>query len=1036
MKKITLLFALLLCFGVQAVQAQRVVSGKVVSSDEPNGLPFVQVMVKGTTTGTTTDFNGNYSIRVTEGATLVFQFTGKKTQEIPVGTSSTIDVTMESTVKELETVTIVSDGYGVQRKAGVGATTQVGGAAIKEQNQVNVANALQGTTPGLQVGSTSGAPGSSTNVRLRGLSSMGASGTQPLYVIDGVPISAGNPANVRSDMSTDPLSLIAPEDIESISVLKDAAATSIYGSRASNGVILITTKKGKSGQSSLQFSGKIGAVTSPYISHKNRMISEEDYRNLFIEGYKNANPISGNDRHQTTTQDAINALTMQRYDDDNGGKRLFWPDEGAGADWWDEVTQIGLTQDYNLTASGGSENTSFFISGGYTNQEGYVIGTNYERYTARANVDHKAKEWLDLGINLNGAYSVQDGVNGSAFLNNPVLLARFANPTKPVTDPTGEYVFDVAPSPARGFNPVALYQSEYPDMDETMQYKAIISPYLTIKFTPDLIFKTKLGVDLTTVKTNNIMSQVVDPNVQAIGGSSSRSDLTTTNFIITNTLNWFTALGAGEKSKRPHNLNLMIGQEAQSITEYFTRSTGYEFARPDITEISAAARTQGSSEQTWVTLASYFTKAEYDYKDLYYLSASLRVDGSSRIGVENRWGTFYSFGAKYRISQEKFMESFKGQWLDNLSLRLSYGTTGNQDIGEYRARSMTAFTATYNTEPGSFPASSGNPYLKWESKNKFNVGFEASMFDRLTWELDFYDEFTKDNLAEYPLSRATGFASMIDNVGKMRNTGIETQVNVTLIKAVKPQDFRWMFGFNLSANRNRVLELPDGKAYFTANGILLREEGRAWTTLHLLDYAGADPDNGRARFYDSVGGYTYNPDSARYKLIATDPKFYGGFNTRMDYKGFDLTLTWFYSVGNKFLSTEAYYLEQYMQIAGFPTVYYYYDNRWKNPGDETQCPKFTYQSQDKGATAMNSTRSLINGNYLRFKTLILGYTLPRDFVKKASLSNVRAYFMMDNIFQITAKDFRGFDPDAALSAGQTMPLPTPRSFVFGVNVNF
>lgn len=1041
MKKLVLFVVSLFLMGAANVAlGQRTVTGKVTSAEEPMGIPMVAVQVEGTTIGTSTDLNGVYTLNniPATAKNLKFSAMGMEDKIVPI-TSGVINVEMKSAAIALQEVQVSATGYGVRKKVdNVGSAVQVGEEVITRQTESNVINSLQGSVPGMQVSTASGQPGSSTTVRIRGTSSL-SSGNDPLYVIDGVPIITGAMgfSDYTDGQGTDPLASLNPEDIESIQLLKDASATSIYGSRASNGVIVITTKRGKEGKVSFGVNAKVGFATPPNVKKRFRKVNLEDFKTFLYEARLNT---AANDRtYQRWLEQPDFAL--QNYTSygidflNNNGFRTpaqieeFGPNTVYYTDWWDEVTRNGLIQDYSMTASGGTKNVNYYASVGYFNNKGIVIGSDYTRYSARLNLDVNPTDWLSFGMNLNGSYAEINTVPTGLAYASPIWGASMMRPTDPVyyTDPiTGEIDYNqwntTTNAAASGYNPVALYTDEYRDRAFQQQYKALFSPYLRVKLYKNLYVQSKVGIDFVTLKEQNVWSMVVNPQGAGLGGLMQMQDETYAYMNITNTINWMPTI-------KKNSFNILVGQEAQRFNNYSSYISGNDYTTPQLMEIGNAAETSGSTARSDATLASYFANVEYDYDNKYYVSASVRRDGSSRFGEDKRWGTFWSVGAKYRISAERFMAATQN-WLNNLSFRVSYGTSGNQNVGYYQARGVYASTR-YGGITGFGPSQLANPNLEWESRNKFDVGLEFTLFNALTLEVDYYNDRTVDMIFARPLSYGTGFGSIATNLGSMRNQGVEIQLNALLINR---KNFRWTLGFNITTNDNEILELPDHQPI--QNGTIgILEEGRPSSQLYMPEWAGVDPATGRPRWYGADGEYVFNYADAAYRYVGfSDPKFYGGLQMGFEFYNFDISFQFNYNYGNYILSNDLPYLENEGHKIGQTTTYWIMDNRWQRPGDHAEVPQLMNGGNNYAENL--STRLRMSGSYLRLKSIMVGYTLPKKHCEKIFLSSLRIYASIDNAWTWCAKDFRGYDPESGLSAIQTSNYPVPINYSLGINVGF
>ncbi|MEG1762559.1 MAG: SusC/RagA family TonB-linked outer membrane protein, partial [Bacteroidales bacterium] len=694
---------------------------------------------------------------------------------------------------------------------------------------------------------------------------------------------------------------------------------------------------------------------------------------------------------------------------------------GVNTDWWDAVTRNGIVQEYGVTASGGTEKTKFFISGGYFDNKGIFYGSDFKRYSARVNVDHQATKYLTLGMNMSGAYAqINQIATGFAFAS-PIISSFMMRPTDPIKNADGTWF---AATNNNGYNPVALYQSEYPNQGYQQQYKALVSPYVQIKFYKNVYFQSKVGIDFTSMKEKNVWSSEVSPDGQAWNGLTQNLDQTEAVLNITNTLNWLPSIGK-------NNFNILLGQEAQKFTYHEMYANGKGFTTPMLTAIANAAETDGSAIGSAASLQSFFANAEYDYSDKYYLSASIRYDGSSRFGTNNKWGTFFSVGGKYRISQEEFMAGSR-DWLNNLTIRVSYGTSGNQNVGYYAALGLYGST-TYAGINGLYPATIENPNLKWETRNKFNAGIDFTIFDIFTMELDYYNDVTKDMHFGVPQSFASGVGSTLKNIGSMRNQGVEFQINALLINQ---KNFKWTAALNFTSNKNEILALATDKPIL--GNMTMLAVGKPYGSWYLEEWAGVDPQTGAPRWYGPNGEYVYAYSQAVKKDLgsSSQAKFYGGFSTRFDFFNFDFGIQLNYNFGNKVFINDLRYFENIGEAASTPTTYYVFDNAWKSPENPGNGDVPRLQWGGNNGAENWSSRQLVDCSYLRIKSIMLGYTIPTKAIRRAYLSSFRAYIAIDNLYTVTNKNFRGYDPESGLGGSQLANYPTPINYTIGINVGF
>ena len=1008
MKKVTsLLFCLFFGIGLATAQT-KTVTGTVISEDDGEPVIGASIIVKNTVIGTITDYDGNFSLSVPDNAnTLVVSYVGMLTQEVAV--SSTVNILLKSDMHQLDEVVVT--GYGVTRKAAFTGSAQVVDAnTITKSTDADPIRALQGTVAGFQMSAETGQPGGFNKVLIRGLGSMN-SGTEPLYVIDGVPITTGR-FGMREDESAtvNPLSSLNNSDIESISILKDATATSIYGARASNGVIVITTKKGKSGKTRVNFSAKVGVTTSPQ-RNDYRMLNATDWFDFQTHLLGNSGFIEKG-----------NLAEAKDFVSDPDGLGIL-VDPNADTDWYKEVTRSGFTQDYNLDISGGNETTKFFVSGGYYDETSIVIGKDFQRFTGRLNLENQLNKYISFGLNAFGSYSKMNYGAGGGYFSDPITQAHMQLPVQPVYKPDGSWNMDTDNS----YNPVAQ-KSKYGDRNESKQIKAIVSPWLRVNFLDNFTYMSKYGIDFQNIKEFGLWSMLQpqgnDMNMFGEEGNSYLSLWTWTN-----TLNWMYSFNS-------QNINILFGQEMQKahLDESYLSGSNYPTGFVHTVE-NAATPSDASTLIRNYALSSFFMNAEYDYHDTYYLSGSIRRDGSSKFGDNNKWGTFWSVGAKYRIINEGFMEP-TSEWLTNFTLRSSYGTTGNQDINTgsfdrnwYPQKGLYAFGYNYLNMPGMVPVQIVNPNLRWEQTGKFNAGLELGLLNRVSLDFNFYMDHTTDMLFRVPLSRTTGYEDTMQNVGEMKNTGVEVLLGYNPVNMRK---FRWDMTLSLTHNKNEIVKLstefPIEETY------TIREAGRPYYTFKMREYVGVDPDTGEQLWYKGVEGTEtttdYNEAGKRY-LGSADPKVYGGFTNNFRLHDFDLSIQLFYSLGGQVYNSAARYDEN----IGDPwanTTTYIYKNMWRNPGDITDVPAPMY-----GSVTSHSSRFLMDGSYLKIQNVQLGYNLPKTFARQMKIENLRLFFSGENLaVWALGDDFRGLNPEAPADGILWWTFPLSRKMMFGVNVSF
>lgn len=1001
------------------------VSGVVTA--EEDGLPVVgaSVLVKGTTVGTVTDIDGKFNLTnvPSSAKTLVVSYIGMKSQELAIKPNMSIVLKGDAAVLEEVVVT----GYGVTKKAAfTGAATTVATDKIINKTDANPIKALEGTVAGLQLNVASGQPGAPANIFIRGRNSIN-SGTQPLYIVDGVPYNSAT-VGVRSDegQETSPLANLNANDIESMTVLKDATATSIYGARAANGVIVITTKKGKSGKTKVNFSAKVGVQMMP--AHKQydySPVSADKYKEMWLEAMKNEVSVYGDD---STVKYYMDGLGLN-YDEAGYTEFLNWgigntSPEGTATNWLDEVTRNGLTQEYSLDIQGGSNDprgAKYFLSLNYLNDKAIVNGKDLKRYSFRYNFDQAPSKSVKYGFNTNFVYSETNMGSGGGYFTDPITQAFMQSPITSVKNTDGSWNF----ATVNGYNPVAI-RSELGDQSLAKQYRILLSPYVQINFTPELYFMSRGGADIYLVDEFGFWS-FLQPQGSDMRGMGENNNTTRTLLSITNTLNYIKTFN--EK----HNINVLLGQEAQYTYLKEAYLSGSNYPVDYLPQVSnTAVPGSASTRINRVALASFFANAEYDYNSKYYASASFRMDGSSRFGKNNRWAPFFSVGAKYRISDEAFLKD-NATWLNNLTLRASYGTSGNSEVGAswYASRDLFGFGYNYNGIPGMAHEQFGNEDLKWERTQKFNFGIDITFLDRFTVEMDYYNHRTTDMVFAVPTSFVTGLDSYYKNIGELKNTGFEATLTAQIINT---KDLSWNVTLVGSHNKNKVVKLSTDNPIETTYQIT--EVGKPLYQFKMKEFAGVDPQTGNPTWYlNETGDETttnYNKATKRY-LGSANPDFLGSLSSTLNYKGFDVSFQMNYSLGGKIYGNNLRYDEQIGGSFGENFTEYVYKNRWQKPGDITDVPKLTaFGSSNKA-----SSQFLMDGDYLKIRSLTVGYTLPTSWTEKAFISRLRLYVQADNIYTFGASNYRGFDPSGIGANGvQWWNFPSPRNIVFGANVSF
>lgn len=977
-----LLFLGMLLAWVSTFAQDRRVTGKVTASDDGSVLPGVAVQLKGTNKGAQTDASGNYSIAVpTSGGTLVFSFVGMVAQEVTIGSRSVVDVKLSADAKLLSEVIV--NGYGsLDRRQLAGSATSVKIENVKAMPLGSFDQMLQGQAPGVLIQSQSGQPGAAASVVIRGRGSINGSNT-PLYIVDGIQISAAN------------FSTMNPGDFESINVLKDAAATSIYGSRGANGVIVITTKRGNNGKTRFDYDGQYGVSQFP--TNKITLMNSND--KIDYELFYGGTPLDNETPAEIARLRTINT------------------------DWQKEIFQIGRTHQHQLSATGGNEKTQFYISGNLFKQTGTVKKTGLDRYTGRINIDHTSGP-IKIGLNTSLGYSnYQNTTENNSGIASPLNAIRWANPYEVPYDENGRYSEFRSGQP----NPV---QELNESLRQTKELKSVSTAFIEyqIPFVKGLSARTNWGVDYENWDQTTFFSRfgIVGQSAQGRNGSLGRSNRYNTRFTGTTSLNYTKSFGE-------HTLSAGLFYELiqNKLKTYGFTGYGLTGNLQNEAGITPGSATNGyipvvTGNVTQNALTSYFTNITYGFRDRYFVNVGVRRDGSSRFGAENRYANFGSIGASWIISDEAFMERITGGFLTFLKLKASYGTVGNQEgIGNFSSRELFG-TSTYDGRVGPVLSQLANPELRWEQKNMFNTGVEFAFFNnRISGSVEYYDNITTALFLNDQLSRTTGFASINRNIGRLQNRGYEFGLKTTNIKW---GDFTWRTDLNFTINRNKILELtPTTPKEGIIAGTGITQVGYPINSYFLVEYVGVNPQNGNSQYRKITGEVTetYDPND-KVILGTSDAPYFGGINNTFSFRGFEVSAFFSYLFGNKVYNND---------IANVEDPSYYFDSiseslktEWRSPGDITMIPRADQEMQ------RNTTRFLEEGKFLRLRNAMVSYSFPKAMVNRLKLANLRMFVQGQNL--LTFSKFRGFDPELAAGSLTGAQYPALRTVTFGLNIGF
>lgn len=975
------------------------------------GEPLIgaNVVEKGrSTNGVITDFNGKFTLEVDESASLVVSYIGYLAQDIPTKGKGDFHIILKEDTNTLDEVVVT--GYGDFKKA-----TYTGSAFVLTTEKlealpvVSVGQMIESNIPGISVvAGTSSQPGAKTTLRVRGVASMNAS-TEPLYVLDGVPIPSYDLSNFTSMSEAGGMGFIEtlnPADIESITVLKDAASASLYGAKGANGVVLITTKKGKEGKLRVNMAAKYGITDFAYTYRP--LMGGEERRELIHEGLVNFQLDKG-----------VSEQEAQQYADaniDQYAKRL----PQGYSDWESALFKTGYQQDYNLSASAGNQNSSFIGSLGYTKQTGVSLNSEMERFTGRVDASNKYKK-VEFGMNASFSWTKNVHLPEGKFYGSAIYASKVnLTPSTPIYNEDGTYASGYREN--NGYNPIL--EAEVNDY-YARTVRAMGTAKIAYNVWDNLKVSSVFTVDYSLTK--DFFFQSPDGRDGATYQGRERMQMTDRiRYTSQNNLTYSKTFGK-------HSVSAV---------------TAFEVMKYDYEDLYAAKKTYGQDINTSLgnaadpidadqklqedALMSYVASVNYSYDDKYYASFSFRRDGSSRLSPDTRWGNFWSLSASWRLSQERFMQPLKSV-LSDLKLRASYGVNGNLPSSYYGYQSTYTTGAFYSGKPSLWESTLGNEELTWEKNYALNLGLDIGLFSRVNVSLDWYTRTTKDLLMSKQLNSISGFSSLLTNVGQMRNTGVELEVRSNNIKT---KDFSWITAFNLSHNKNKILKLADLPWF--VDGRYVRKEGYPFNTIYLREYAGVDPETGSALYYDNQqdenGNYTKNKvtdpgQASPIPLKDITPTISGGFMNTFNYKFIDLSFNLSYSFGGYSYDNASYILQDdgYSVISNKSTEQ---RRRWQKPGDITDVPRFVYGNKKGGN--YNSSRAIHSTDHIRLKSLILGLNAPKAWLQKLGIGNARIYFSGTNLLTWAAYD--QYDPEMSGVVGfYTPPLKT---YAFGLELKF
>jgi TonB-linked SusC/RagA family outer membrane protein len=994
------------------------VNGRV--TDE-KGDPIVgaSIQVKGTKVGTTSNNDGVFTIKAANGASLTVQAIGFETKT--VAAAANLNVKLVTDVRALSEVVVTGFGGSLIKKELTGNIARVKGKDIEFMPTPSVDAALQGRAAGVFVNSQSGKLGQAVTVRIRGNSSISAS-SQPLYVLDGIPITSQDQSTYGGDMN--PLTDLNPNDIESIDVLKDASAGAIYGSRAANGVVLITTKRGRAGKTQITFNLQSGQSEA---TKRVRMLNSTEYNELALEAAKYS------DDQEDIPYDDPYSYTQYMKDIMSYHSYGQWDkDKAKSYDWQDQAFQTGQYRQADLQIRGGNDKTKFFSSFQHLDQGGTIRSNELSRTTGRLNVDQKANDWLDLGVSLSLSRIYNRRLPGDNAFSNPLQAAALL-PMSPFTDPNTGLPNGTPPGDVNVgiyFNP--QIQIDYAKYTQDV-YRTFGNTYFKAKLLPGLTFQSEFGLDFLSQNEERYYQTQAVRNTSSPRGEGVNTGAFITNY---NTNSYFTY----NKLTAKHNFAATLGMQYQQSQAKYNSTTGTDFPSNSYQKItSAATKAGGSSSQSDFRFLSYFLRSNYTYDDKYIISASGRMDQSSRFGKNSRTGFFPAVSAGWILSNEKFLSSNK--YLSFLKLRASYGLVGNSEIGNFPQMGLFTGDAGYAGNAGQRPSQLRNDDLRWETTTQVDVGIDFGLFNnRISGEIDYYVKSTDGLLLNVNIPATTGFSSMVKNIGKLENKGYEFVLNTQNLVGA----FKWTTNFNVALNQGKVTDIQGQVIEGSMNRV---QEGYAIGVYYTAEWAGVDPANGNALWYKNTKNADGTIDRTKTNIFSQatrvvtgnpNPDVILGLTNSFSYKGFDMSIFFNGVLGNE---NNIYGMGRYSSASMRYEDNQTYDQmaRWQKPGDITDIPQARL-FYNNGAQI--SSRYIVDGSYIRLRTASIGYTFDSKKLSKFMLEKLRVYVSGQNLLTFTKYPY--WDPevnaddfDSNIAKGNDFYTPPqPRTILFGVNINF
>lgn len=1024
---------------------KRTVKG-VVTDDNNSPLPGVAVKVKGLNVGVATDINGRYELMVDDipSTTLQFSFVGMKSHEEKIGSRNQIDLQMESTSTGLDEVMVVA--YGTTKKeAFTGSAVSVKGDDVIRgaASKISPERALQGNVAGVRFSRGGGQPGSTAEIQIRGIGSINET-TEPLYIVDGVPFSTN-------------LQMFNPEDIESMTVLKDAAATSLYGSRASNGVVIITTKKGQAGKTKfdLTYETAWSSQAMPreldglYMNSKELTeYSLEAIKNKYLNDYKY---LPWQENYSGYNQEVQNAAETYALRQLNTLAKIIHPDDPLDGsfdyknltdaqlqkyitnprsdNWHDAIFRTGRENKVNFSARGGRETLNYYASLGYVNQKGIAKGSGFERYSGRLSINNVVNKWISFSLGESVSYATWEQNTEGTYANNPVDGMNRINPTQPIFLPDGEL------NPKPGFKTTT--PNYIRNIDEILYRSKDLSNVtnltVTLNFTDWLSFRTVNGLDVSYSDTRTIWTPESNDG-KVTNGQISQSAEIWMNIVTSNTFNF-------NKNFGKHNISALVGYEAKKYKSSNLSGIGQNFTTSKLMYMDNAAvpsAVEGSESND--RLISYISKIDYNFDNKYYLSGSYRQDGTCRFLRSNRWGGFWSVSGAWNMTREDFMKS-SSHWLDNLRLKLSYGTNGNQPGGKFLSQNLFSVGGKHNLNPAISVSQYGNPNLKWESSYTWNAGIDVSLWNgRLKGVVEYYNRHTIDLIDKVLVPRMSGWGSITSNEGELRNSGLEITLDS---RNIQTDDFSWNTNFNISYMKSKVEKLKDDKISHP----FIYKQGENMYSIYTREWVGVDPATGQGTWKLNTkdqSGNVIDPTSTTHDNLEADrvivgkgyPDWFGGMTNTFNYKGLELSFLLTFSIGGNLWYTDHYLLTtDGYNVGNYNLGRETLGNYWTKPGDVARDPIVIYNNP-YNSSANTSTRRMQSSDHLRVKTITLGYNLPKMWMKTIGLSSAKIYVNGNDV--LTFSHSKYVNPEVGTSglSKSISSWPSLKSWRVGINIQF